>query len=106
LLAYDIRNPRRLRRVHYFVKKRGVALQKSVFLLRADQDELALLSRGIKKLVNEKEDDVRLYPVRHPGKLWSAGTQQNRVDGLYVPVPESRPGFRDKLAGLLFGRKK
>ncbi|HFQ90150.1 MAG TPA: CRISPR-associated endonuclease Cas2, partial [Desulfobulbus sp.] len=32
LLAYDIRNPRRLQRTHAFVKKLGIPLQKSVFL--------------------------------------------------------------------------
>ena len=105
VLAYDIRNPKRLRRVHAHVKKHGVSLQKSVFLIHADPGTLARLKAGVLARVDEAEDDVRLYPVRHPGVLWAAGRQENRMDSLYAPSAEKKPrGLPDRIRSL-FGWK-
>jgi len=91
LLAYDIRHPKRLRRTHAFVKKMGVALQKSVFLIRADQEGLVRLKKGIRQHVDNRNDDVRLYPITSPTALWSAGQQQFSVSNLYASGPGQLP---------------
>ncbi len=103
LLAYDIRDPRRLQRTYNFVRKHGIGLQKSVFLIRADREALANLKAGIRERVNARQDDVRLYPIRHPGVLWVAGQQQARVSALYAPTPreEGKPStLRDRIRHL------
>ena len=105
VLAYDVRNPKRLQRTHALIKKNGVALQKSVFLIRANHDELASLKKGVLERVNRKEDDVRIYPIRHPGVLWAGGRQEKSLNGLYGPSPEKQPqGLPAKIRSL-FGWK-
>ncbi len=106
LLAYDIRNPVRLRRTHAFVRKHGVALQRSVFLLQMDAREFDSLQHGIRNLVNDREDDVRIYPIRHPGVLWSAGLQQEAVRSLYAPVPGGEPGGMLAAVRRFFSRRR
>ncbi|PID64634.1 MAG: CRISPR-associated endonuclease Cas2 [Gammaproteobacteria bacterium] len=83
VIAYDIRNEKRLRRLHYYLKKEAVALQKSVFLLSADAEGRNRVKAEIKSRVNNREDDVRIYPVFNPDTLWVAGLQRTSLSGLY-----------------------
>ncbi len=83
IIAYDIRNERRLRRLHYYLKKEAIALQKSVFLLHADRERRNRVKAEIRSRVHDREDDVRIYPVFHPATLWLAGLQRSSLSGLY-----------------------
>ena len=87
LLAYDIRQAKRLSRTHYFVKKKGVGLQRSVYLVKANKEGLAGIIAGIRERVHDKVDDVRLYPIHKPGSLWAAGKQSDKINILYAPAP-------------------
>ena len=71
LIAYDIRSPRRLQRVHKALGKVGYAVQYSVFAADlADWQRLRLAAR-LRRLINEKEDDVRFYLVpAEPHGAW------------------------------------
>ena len=40
LIAYDITEPRRLRRLHQCLRKQGIPMQQSVFLVRRDTREI------------------------------------------------------------------
>lgn len=63
LVCYDIADPRRLSKVHRVLVKHGVPVQYSVFMVVATRevlDELLALLRG---LINESEDDLRVYPL-------------------------------------------
>ena len=84
IIAYDIRQPKRLRRLHYYLKKRAIALQNSVFLIRADRDYLQRLEGDLKGLANTQQDDLRIYPVRHPDTIWTAGKQASAIRHLYA----------------------
>ncbi|RUM40513.1 MAG: CRISPR-associated endonuclease Cas2 [Desulfocapsa sp.] len=107
ILAYDIRNPKRLQRTWYFVKKKGVSLQRSVFLLQGDRNDLADLKSGIRQRTKDKEDDVRIYPVRHPGVIWAAGRQADKISILYAPVPSGKTvGLLGKISQLFSGKRK
>ncbi len=86
LLAYDVRDPRRLQRVHYFLSRQALALQHSVFLVKENQAGLQAMLKGIKDRVNSREDDVRLYPISHPNVIWAAGKQVDVMTGLYSGV--------------------
>lgn len=73
LLGYDIRQPRRLKRVHRFLKGEAIAAQQSLFLFHgtpASRDELL---KELDQLIDPREDDVRLYPIGHPERLWLGG---------------------------------
>ena len=106
LLAYDIRNPRRLQRTHAFVKKLGIPLQKSVFLVRADPDGLERLKDGIRQRVHGRRDDVRLYPIPGPSALWAAGLQQAAIGSLYAAGPDRMPEKPGSRILRLFSRRK
>ncbi len=103
LLVYDIRQPQRLRRVHYYIKKQGIFLQRSVYLLKQDRKGLDVLISGVQQRVNDREDDVRIYPVNTPGTLWTAGNQEQTVAFLYGPAPS---GAARKKATILSGIRR
>lgn len=106
LLAYDIREPHRLRRIYTLVKKKGVRLQRSVFLIQANREELDQLEAGIRERVSDRVDDVRLYPVSNPAGLWAAGQQSGMITPLYAAVPlKKTTGFKKTIL-LLFSRRK
>ena len=63
LVCYDIAEPRRLGKVHRFLKKTAIPLQYSVFLVLANKPGLIDILSGIRELIDEGEDDVRAYPL-------------------------------------------
>lgn len=105
ILAYDIREEKRLRKVHYFLKKRGIALQKSIFLLHCSAEDLSLILQGVRERANIREDDIRLYPVSSPHSIWAAGKQQQALSDLYGGDDKSSKSesWLQKAIGSLFG---
>lgn len=63
LICYDITRPRRLQRIHKFLKARGFHIQYSVFLLHLGWQQLQQVKEEISGLINPKYDDVRIYPL-------------------------------------------
>jgi CRISPR-associated protein Cas2 len=63
LITYDITAPKRLRRMHKFLKEYGLNTQKSVF--ECDIDDTAL--KSIRKFCREEldlaDDQVRIYKI-------------------------------------------
>jgi CRISPR-associated protein Cas2 len=71
LVAYDIRAPRRLQRVHKALSKVGYSLQYSVFSVDLEDWERPKLVARLRRLIDEKEDDVRFYLVpTEPRGAW------------------------------------
>jgi CRISPR-associated protein Cas2 len=106
LIAYDIREPKRLRRVHAYLRKQAQAVQYSVFILESDDARLNTILAGLRERADQRDDDIRLYAIPDPGAVWIAGTQAEKVAGLYAPVPSHPParGVGQWLKGL-FGRQ-
>lgn len=63
LIAYDVRDPKRLRRVQRYLRTCAYALQESVFAWQGNQRQLAELKQQLTRLIRQSEDDVRGYPV-------------------------------------------
>ena len=63
LVCYDIREPKRLQRVHKCAASYAMAVQRSVFYARLTQADLDSLMKDLVELIDEKEDDVRIYSV-------------------------------------------
>lgn len=63
LIAYDVRDPKRLRRVQRYLRTCAYALQESVFAWQGDHRQLAELKQQLTRLIRPSEDDVRGYPV-------------------------------------------
>jgi len=65
LLCYDIADPRRLQRVHRFMKDHGWPLQYSVFQLKASDVQLDALVEDLERLIEPAADDIRIYPLHN-----------------------------------------
>ncbi len=77
LLAYDISNPRRLRRVHGVAIRFGYPLQYSVFVCDLDVVAFVALVDALRSEIHEREDRVSLFDLGAP-----AGVVVNRVTHL------------------------
>lgn len=64
VIAYDIANPRRLRRVARLLRRWGHRVQHSVFELRIDHALLPGLRAQLEESVDPALDSVRMYPVQ------------------------------------------
>lgn len=67
LIAYDISNPKRLGRVHRYLKTVAVPVQYSVFAAEETPRGIQRIRQALAEEINPKADDVRIYPL--PDKL-------------------------------------
>ncbi len=67
VICYDIANPRRLGRLHRYLKKCAVPMQYSVFLFTGDDRQLERCMADAVKLIDAKEDDLRAYALPSRG---------------------------------------
>lgn len=86
LVAYDVRERRRLHRVGRIAARNALPLQKSVFLFRGRRDEWsALMSQLDDEL--EAVDSLRVYPLRSLSDLRFLGVQPIIGDALCLSAP-------------------
>lgn len=85
LVAYDIADPRRLQRVHAYLKRHAIPVQYSVFVLRDDARALNTVLRGIAERIDENEDDVRAYHLPARCEVTALG-RQYLPEGILLPV--------------------
>jgi CRISPR-associated protein Cas2 len=90
LIAYDIRQPRRLSALHRLLKKHALAVQYSVFVGRFTRRGIRHLQAQISSII-APEDDVRLYPLPHRPD-WVFYGRRPLPEGVYLPEP-SLPGL-------------
>lgn len=67
LLAYDIADPERLGKVHRTVKRQGMPLQYSVFLVPATAAGIDALLGDLAGIIEPRADDIRVYTL--PARL-------------------------------------
>lgn len=87
LLTYDVRDNKRLQQLHRYLKKRGLPLQKSVFLLHCTASDLATTLQTVRDIVQLRQDDVRLFPVQSMADCWASGQQ-------HLVIPTTQPATR------------
>lgn len=66
LLAYDIRDPRRLRRVHQVAKTWGYPLQYSVFICDLTRSELLMMKSDLRDEMSTMQDSVGVFDLGPP----------------------------------------
>lgn len=84
LVAYDIREPKRLRAVHAAMKGFGDPLQYSVFLCDLDGSERVGLRADLRELMNEREDSVVIVDL---GDARGRGMECFEFLGVHAPLP-------------------
>jgi len=70
LIAYDVRHPKRWRRLYERLCSVGLRLQYSVFLLSLQDAEIEQLVEDIRTIIVASEDDVRLYHLPAGTEVW------------------------------------
>lgn len=91
LLAYDIACPKRLRKVHRVMKENGVPLQYSVFMLQMTNRQLNALLDELRRIINEREDDIRVYPLAPNPDIIRIGEEYLSEGAILIDMPRSRP---------------
>lgn len=63
VVAYDIRNPTRLRRVHKTMKCFGYPLQYSVFICDLDAREKITMRQEVGEIINHRADSIAIVDL-------------------------------------------
>jgi CRISPR-associated protein Cas2 len=87
LVAYDIRDERRLRRVHDVVRCHGYRLQYSVFLCDLTPIEKIGLLHSLRDVVHQGVDSVALIDLGEVGR----STATIEFLGSSLPMPDQGP---------------
>lgn len=88
LAAYDIRDDRRLRRVHKMMKAFGWSMQYSAFICDLDHMELTELRMRIADEINHSQDSIALIDLGDPR---DRGRQCFTFFGVTPSLPTSGP---------------
>jgi CRISPR-associated protein Cas2 len=91
LVTYDIADPRRLGRLFRFLKKQGLPVQYSVFLVDASATQMGTLMVKIAKMIHPDADDVRAYRLPENGWKVTLGASILPDDILPGSAPSGHP---------------
>lgn len=75
LLAYDIAEPGRLRRVHRVVRRAGASVQYSAYSVTASDAALDAVLLRLQAIIAGASDDVRAYHLPARCRIWTLGRQ-------------------------------
>lgn len=73
LVAYDIRDKRRLRKVYRFLCGHATPVQYSVFMMRASAGRIGRLVKDLEEIIDLHDDDVRIYRIPEPAEAVTRG---------------------------------
>lgn len=97
LLAYDIRDPKRLIRIHRYLRELGVHLQYSVFGLEMSDRKLQDVLGNLNLMIDPARDDIRVYHIPRRCTVWLLGRQS---------MPEGIELHSSAVMALLAGNRK
>lgn len=86
LIAYDIRDNRRLARVRYFLKGYSTGGQKSVYECFLTDGELKFVSSKLRRLIREDEDRVHIFTLDGRSRTHALGIAFQPKDPAYFYV--------------------
>lgn len=86
LVCYDIREPKRLRRIHKLMKAYGEPWQYSVFYCTLKSIDRVRLENAVREVMNQREDQVLIVDL---GANEEAARESSSFLGVGVPEPES-----------------
>ncbi|MBM4141891.1 MAG: CRISPR-associated endonuclease Cas2 [Nitrospira sp.] len=84
LVCYDITEPRRLSRVFKLIKGKGLHIQYSVFHCSLTWQTLLELKEKLNRIIDEKNDDVRIYPLPSEEKVIIMGCGDRVPNGVEI----------------------
>ena len=75
LVAYDIRDPKRLGRVYRYLSKHAIPVHYSAFVVQGTDLHLHAILLAVSERIDRSEDDVRAYHVPQSAQVWTLGCQ-------------------------------
>jgi CRISPR-associated protein Cas2 len=90
LVAYDVRDDARLRRVHDIVRGYGDRLQYSVFLCDLTPVEKLALKTDLRDVVNQHQDSIAFIDLGEPDRPGSATIE---FMGTSMALPRNGPAI-------------
>ena len=88
VVAYDIRNAKRLRRIHNTMKEFGYPLQFSVFICDLDAIEKVALRQQIGDIINHRADSIAIVDL---GEVDRRGRECFEFMGTNHDLPDQGP---------------
>lgn len=85
LVCYDISDRKNWARVFKLLKKHGVPLQYSVFMVTTHTAAIGSLAAQLATMINPKTDDVRIYRLTENAWTYTAGNAIVPADILIGP---------------------
>lgn len=86
LLTYDVRCPKRLKRLHRQLKSRGIPVQRSVFLVFDHKSGINEIIKLGQSTLDLDEDEFALFQTDSPESIWRYGCDSE----LPLRSPDSR----------------
>ena len=83
IIAYDIGEPKRLVRIHRYLKKLAMPIQYSVFLIECNAIQLQAVRDDLEEMIDPKRDDIRIYTLPLKPVIMTLG-QQALSEGIYL----------------------
>lgn len=105
LICYDIREPRRLQKLHSYLQRCAFALQESVFIFPGTAAQWQQLQQQIRKKIKTNVDDVKVYQLPAgftldfygqlpwPDGVWFSGYPPTQLH----PLPEKPTQHQEKI---------
>ena len=82
LITYEITEPKRLRKMHSFLKEYGLNTQKSVFECDIDENALKIIREFCRETLDLSSDQVRIY------KICSACINKVKISGTGIKITQ------------------
>lgn len=86
LVCYDVRDAKRLRRVHKLMKAYGEPWQYSVFYCTLKSIDRVRLENALREIMNQKQDQILILDL---GANEDATRQASTFLGIGMPEPET-----------------
>jgi len=83
IIAYDIGDPKRLGRIHRYLKTCAMPIQYSVFLIHCTPLELQGVFDDLAQMIDPNADDIRFYTLPRKPTIMTLG-QQGEQPGIQL----------------------
>lgn len=93
LIGYDIANPKRLQKIHKRMTAFSTPIQYSIFLYEGNIENLHKCLNKVLTIFNEKEDDLRVYPLPTHSKQWQLGKAILPEGIIWTALPFNTPAY-------------
>lgn len=101
LIAYDISEPRRLGRVHRYIKTVATPAQYSLYVAEDTANGIRAVRDQLAELIDRRHDDVRIYQLPLRTKVIHYG-RRSLPDGLLLAQADpARAGWKIVGAGSI-----